>query len=186
MQPSTSGSLPGRLGWLGASDTNGSRYVLYIVHRIYWAVHFVNVKMPHFLLAICFVQKVVFLVTALLETNPPTWFSPNNSLSTSTVQFASRVAQPLLSIGMFCPACLWVAKGLLFPYLQQAAGLQISFSDKLKITSCSSGFRFVLLQKYVFMKLKFQITSFTSWNKYCAGYMICSEELFLIFNKTEN
>lgn len=160
----TSGSLLHEsLGWFRDSDNNGSRYGLYIFHRTYWVVPSVlNMKMPHFLLTIWFIQKVVFLVMALLASNPPISFSPINIVS---VQFACCSTKPLLSVGMFCPVCLHVAKGLLFPYLQQAAGLQINFSDKLKITSCSSGSWFVLLQKYVFMKLKFQITSFTSWNK---------------------
>lgn len=73
---SMSGSLHKGLGRFGDSDVD----FIYF-HTIHWAVPSVlNIKLPHFLLTIWFVQKVAFLAMALLASNSITSFSPINTI----------------------------------------------------------------------------------------------------------
>lgn len=113
------------LGHFRVSDTNGSRYRLYIFHRIHWMVHSVlNMKMPHFLLTIWCVQKVVFLEMALLASNPPTSFSPINTVSMQAL--CSLPVQQNLCFLLVCFAlCVYCCRDYCFHIYSKRQGCKL-------------------------------------------------------------
>lgn len=138
----------------------------FIVCGTHWMVPSVlNVRNPHFPLCHLLCPESCLLGNDPVWSNPPTSSSPISTIGLR----ALYNWQPFSKTFPFCwyvlPCVFACCEGTIVSVFTASGGLQISFSDRLKITSCSSGFRLVLVQKYVFTKLKFQITSFTSWNK---------------------
>lgn len=158
LQPPQEPSAP--VPHVGMQVVGDSRSRLHTSHGIDGVGEFsAPMVVPCFLLAIWSVQEVILLGTASLARNHPHgWFSPVHTVSLQACPGCHSLNKN--SAWLVCFAlCVYVLQGAIVPIFTASTGLQISFSDRLKTTSCSSGFRFVLLQKYVFMKLKFQITS---------------------------